>query len=88
MLELGGELDLAAEPLEVESRGQIRREHLDDDLPAEGGFLGQIDPTHAPAAQLAEEPVASAERVLEIVEQSGHLLLLRREHGVNRVREV
>ena len=32
MLEPGGELDFALEPLGVDARRPFRREHLDDDL--------------------------------------------------------
>ena len=53
VLERRGELDLAAEAVDVEARAELGREHLDHDLPAERGFLGQEDAAHPPTAKLA-----------------------------------
>ena len=68
MLELGGELDLAAEAVDVDAGGELGREHLDHDLPARAPFLGQEDAAHPAAAELALEAVRAAERVLQLPE--------------------
>ena len=65
--ELGGELNLPAEPIHAHARGQLREEHLHHDLPAERGLLRQEDPAHAAAPQLALEPVGLAQGLLELV---------------------
>src|ERR1043165_9507024 len=65
MLEPGGELDLALEALDADTGGHLRRQHLDDDLAAQAGLLGEEDPAHPAAAQLLLDAVGIAERRLE-----------------------
>jgi len=65
MLEPGGELDLALEPLDVHPGGHLRWEDLDDDVPTEAHFLGEEYPAHPPAAQLLLDTVRIADRRLE-----------------------
>ena len=50
----------------------LGRQHLDDDLPAEPGLLGEEDAAHAAAAQLPEEAVGVAEGGLEALLEVGH----------------
>jgi hypothetical protein len=72
MLERGGQLDLAAEPVGAQGGGEIRRQDLDHDLPAEDGLLGQEDPAHAAAAQLALDQVAPGEGGAESIDDTGY----------------
>src|SRR5688572_26089163 len=72
MLERSGELDLAAEPLHVDTRCQLRREDLDNHLPSQGGLSGYEDPTHSAAAELALDGVRATQRALETVSQIRH----------------
>ena len=58
MLQPGGELDLALEPLGAERGGQLGVEHLERDRPVVPEVLGEVDRGHAAAAELALEPVA------------------------------
>jgi hypothetical protein len=71
-LELGGKLDLAAEPLHTDGRGQVGRQDLDHDLAAERGLFGLIDATHAPT-ELPLEAVGGIQRGLQAIEQLGQL---------------
>ena len=50
VLQPGGELNLALEPVDAHPSGHFRREHLDDDLAAESDFLREEDAAHAAAA--------------------------------------
>ena len=72
VLEPRGELDLALEALDVDGGAGLRRQHLDDDLPAQPGLLGKEDAAHAAAAQLPEEAVGVAEGGLEALLEVGH----------------
>src|SRR5689334_13598197 len=72
MGEPSGDLDFAQEPIGPQARSQVRAEHLESDRPAVFQILGQIDGGHAPAADLALEPIALGERVLEVGEQIAH----------------
>ena len=65
MLQAGGELDLAQEPLGAERRGELGMEHLEGDRAVVLEVLGQVDRRHAAAAELALERVAIGERRLE-----------------------
>ena len=58
MLQPGGELDLALEPLGAERGGELGVEHLERDRPVVPQVLGQVDRGHAAPAELALEPVA------------------------------
>ena len=61
MLEPGGELDLALEPLGAEGGGELGVEHLERDRPVVPEVAREIDRGHAPAAELALERVAVAQ---------------------------
>ena len=71
MLERGGELDLAAESVGAQRSGEIGREDLDDDLPAQGGLPGLEDPAHAAATQLALEQIAAGQGGAELIGEIG-----------------
>ena len=71
MLQLGGELDLAPEPIHAHAGGELGEQHLDDDPAAERGLVRQEDARHAAPAQLALEPVGVAERGLKLIEKVG-----------------
>jgi len=75
MGEPGGDLDFAQEPIGPEARSQVRAEHLESDRPAVFQVLGQVDGRHAPAADLAFEPIALGERDLEVAEQTAHTVI-------------
>jgi hypothetical protein len=66
MLELGGELDLTAEALDVDRSGKLGWQHLDHHLPSERDFLREIHPAHPTTAELSLQAVGAAERVLEL----------------------
>ena len=61
MLELRGELDLAPEPVDVHPRGEIGRQHLDDDRPRQRALPGDEHAAHPPAHELAIELVGGSE---------------------------
>src|SRR5579859_6120363 len=72
MLERGRELNLAPEPLDVDARRHLRRQNLDDYLPAERELFGQKDAAHPPAAELLLQAVGGFESVLEAGFELGH----------------
>ncbi len=72
MLQLGGEADLALEPLDVHPRRHLRREDLHDDLPAEAHFLGEEDAAHPAATQLPFDAVCVTQGGLEAVVEFDH----------------
>lgn len=67
MLELGREEDLALETLECDLRRGVRREHLDHDLAAQRGLLGDEHARHPAADELALECVTPDQGRLELV---------------------
>ena len=71
VLQPGGELDLAQEPLGAERCGELRMEHLERDRPVVLQVLGQVDGRHAAAAELAVERVAVGEGGLELRAELG-----------------
>ena len=60
MLQPGGELDLALEPVGAEGGGELGMEHLERDGAVVAEVAGEVDRGHAPAAELALERVAVA----------------------------
>ena len=72
VLQLRGELDLAPEPLDVDGRGEIRQQHLHHHFASERSVLGDEDPRHAAATELALEDVGGAQCCLELVPEIGH----------------
>ncbi len=67
MLKLGGELNLAAEALDVDAGGELGQEDLYHHPPAEGPLLGHEHARHASAAQLPLELVGLAEGELKLL---------------------
>jgi hypothetical protein len=73
MLELSGQMDLAAEPLDAHPGRQLRQQHLDDHLPLQRRLQRQEDARHPPAAELALDAVDLAQRSLQLLlEIGGH----------------
>jgi hypothetical protein len=72
VLQPGGQLDLAAEPVLVDAGRHLGREDLDDDLAAELDFVRQEDAAHAPATELLLDPVRRAEGRVETGAQIAH----------------
>ena len=65
MLQPGGELDLPLEALDVDRGAHLGRQHLDDHLPAQPGFLGEEDAAHPPAAQFLQDAVGITQSSLQ-----------------------
>jgi hypothetical protein len=65
MLEVGRQLDFLFESLSADLAGEIRWEDLHHYLAIERGFRRQKQTAHAPAGQLALEPVRVSEGSLE-----------------------
>ena len=74
LLQARGELDLAAEAVDVDASDEVRRQHFDHDLPPERGLLGHEHACHPAAAELAFERVGGAEGGLEVVAEVGHVV--------------
>src|ERR1035437_6657041 len=66
MLQLCRELDLAAEPFAVDAGRELRRQHLDHDLPVERAFPREEYAAHPPARQFAFEDVGGLEWVAQL----------------------
>ena len=79
VVELGGDLNFAAEALSIDAGREVGREHLDDDLSAEGAVDRYEHSAHAAAGELGLELVAGAERGLQLFREVGHLVL-RKSH--------
>ena len=58
MLQVGGGLDFAQEPLGADDGGELRPQHLDRHLPVMPQVLGEVDRSHPPLAEFVEEAVA------------------------------
>ena len=61
VLQPGGQLDLAQEPLGAERGGELGVEHLERDRAVVPEVLGEVDRRHAAAPELALERVAVGE---------------------------
>ena len=72
VLQPGGELDLALEPLGAERGGELGEEHLEGDRAVVPEVLGQVDRGHAAAAELALEPVAVRQAACKLLAQVSH----------------
>ena len=72
MLEPGGDLDLAEEPLGAERGGELGPENLDGDFSAVPEVGGQVDHGHAALTQLALQRVAVGQRGGELGGEVGH----------------
>jgi len=67
MLELGCELNLASESLDVYRRCKVGRKYLDHHLSAERSLLGDEDAQHAATTELTLNGVVVAERALKLL---------------------
>ena len=70
MLEARRHLDLSMEPLDADSRRELRREDLQRDGAAEGDLVGNEDARHAAPAELAVQTVGITESGLDSVAES------------------
>ena len=87
MLEVGGRLDLAQEPLGADDRGEFGPQHLDCHLAVVLEVLGQVHGGHAALAELALEAVAVRQGFGQAGKDVGHLEppLLSATRGRNSV---
>src|SRR3990172_1952540 len=65
------DLDLPQEPLRAQQGRELGLQNLDRDLAVVLEVLGEVDSSHASAAELALKPVAVGQRGLETIERSG-----------------
>ena len=75
MLQLGGELDFAVEPIRAERGGELGVQDLDGHFAIVLEIRGQVDGGHATAAQLALDAVTILEGGLQTGEDVGHGLV-------------
>ena len=73
MLQLGGELDLALEPLGADRGGQLRVQDLDGDLAARAARRGEEDRGHAATPQLPLDRVPVGEAGGQLVLDVTHV---------------
>jgi hypothetical protein len=76
VLQPGGKVDLAEEPLRPEARGQLGVKHLERDGAAVLEVLRQPDRSHATAAELALERVLAGQVCLNLLAQIGQWCLM------------
>ena len=74
MLEVGGRLDFAEEPLGADDRGEFRPQHLDGDAAVVLDVLRQVHGGHAALAEFPLEAVAVGQGLGEAGEDVGHLV--------------
>ena len=74
MLEAGGEVDLAQEPVGADGDGQLGAQGLDGDAAAVPPVLRQEDRGHATLAHETLDLVAIAERLAELFQHVRHYL--------------
>src|SRR5258708_9940775 len=67
MLQSRGDGDLALEAIGRDLPGELRRQHLDDDLPAQRALLCEEDAGHAAAGELALDGVGILQRGCNVV---------------------
>ena len=72
MLELGGELDFAVEPLGADRGAEFGVEHLDRDLAVVLDVLRQEDGRHAARPELALDAVPVGNGCLQSIEGFAH----------------
>ncbi len=72
MLQLGGDPDLAKEPLGPDRGGDLGIEHLDGDLALVAAIPGEKDIGHAAATDLTLYDVAVAQDLLDLIEEIAH----------------
>ena len=72
VLQLRGDLDLSAEAVAIDAGGQLRREHLHDDVSAEHAVDGDEDAAHPATGQLVIELIVGPQRILEVLSEFCH----------------
>ncbi len=72
MVELGGDLDFAEEPLGADSRGEFRAQDFDRDVTLVLQVPGEIDDGHAARAQFFLNGIAVGEGGFQAVEKVWH----------------
>jgi hypothetical protein len=72
VVQAGGGVDLALEPLGAEGRGEVGVEDLEGDQPIVLEIAGEEDGGHAAPPELSLECVAAAQPFLELRPQVGH----------------
>jgi hypothetical protein len=77
VLQTGGEVDLALEPLRAQRGRELRQQHLEGDRPLVTEVLGEVNRGHAAAPELALEGIAAGEGVAEGFRDSDGELLGR-----------
>ncbi len=75
VLQPGGDLDLAEEPVAADGDGELRPQHLHRDFAVVLEVFGQIDRGHPPAAELALQRVAGGQCRLQAFEIVGHMVV-------------
>ena len=80
---MGGELDLALEPLGAEGGGELREQDLQRDRAVVPEVLSQVDDGHAAAAQLALERVAVRECIAQAIRHAHGLPAVEKRVGWN-----
>jgi hypothetical protein len=73
VLQPGSELDLALEPVAIDSGRHVGGKHLDHHPPAEGRLLRQEYAAHPATAQLSLDAVGGTDCRLESLYQFGHV---------------
>jgi hypothetical protein len=71
VLQLGGKLDLAPEPIHVHAGGQLGEEHLHDNLPVERTLERNENPRHTPASELALKKIGIPQGPLKLLLKAG-----------------
>lgn len=72
VLELGGDPNLAEEPLRPYRGGDVGIEHLDGDCPLVSPVVREEDERHATASQLAFDDIALTQGLLDLMEEIAH----------------
>ena len=67
-----GDLYLATETLTIDAGSELGRQHLHDDMAAEGLVERDEGAAHAAAGQLPIEPLVGTQRILQVVREATH----------------
>jgi hypothetical protein len=77
VLQLGGQLDLALEPLAADGGGQVGIEDLDGNLAVVPDVTGEVDRGHPPLPKLSLEEVAVSQLRLQSILNFWHDIPVR-----------
>ena len=78
IVKLRRDLYLTTEAFAVHPRGQLRRQHFDDDLSSEQSIDGDEDAAHTAASQLVVELVVGAQSALEMLRKVSHQRIVKK----------